>query len=85
MSNDGIRGSDWNDTDTLWGVERIARYIGKNKRTTYYLLQNDRLPHRKFGPRIICASRRELDRALGRTTEEKAASRVHLAEKGPAR
>ncbi|TAT82460.1 hypothetical protein [Rhizobium ruizarguesonis] len=35
--------------DLLWGAGAIARYIGRSKRQTYYLLEKGQVPARKIG------------------------------------
>jgi hypothetical protein len=49
--------------DLLWGVERIARHIGRNVRQTYYLLQNQKIPAQKIGA-LWVARKSTIDRAL---------------------
>jgi hypothetical protein len=36
-------------TEVLWGAKAIADFIGKDERTTFYLLQKNMLPARKVG------------------------------------
>jgi hypothetical protein len=37
------------ERDTLWGVQAIADYIGRNRRQTYYYLQEGLIPGKKIG------------------------------------
>jgi hypothetical protein len=48
---------------SAWGVERIARHIGRNVRQTYYLLQNQKIPAQKIGA-LWVARKSTIDRAL---------------------
>ncbi len=43
-------------SDLVWGVQAIAREIGRNPRQTFHLLENGKLPAGKVGGRW-CASR----------------------------
>jgi hypothetical protein len=58
------------DADLLWGVASIARHINQPIRKTRYLIQLDAIPTKKLGARIIVASKRALDQALGRAGGE---------------
>jgi hypothetical protein len=52
-------------SDTLWGVQAIATFIGRNRRQTYHYLQNKLIPGRKVGS-IWVGSRSSLrDRLSG--------------------
>lgn len=55
--------------DTLWGVAEIAAYIGRERRTTYYLIAKKKIPAKKIGHKLICARKSELDRALANNLE----------------
>jgi hypothetical protein len=50
-------------TDFLWGVQEIGRYIGRNARQVYHLLQTHKLPAQKIGA-IWVARRSQLDARL---------------------
>jgi hypothetical protein len=50
--------------DLLWGVEEIADYIRRSKRQTYYLIENEMIPIKRVGPKMIVASRTEIDATL---------------------
>jgi excisionase family DNA binding protein len=41
------------DNDFLWGCGAIARYLGITERKAYYLLEENHLPHKKLGRRIV--------------------------------
>lgn len=46
-------------SDILWGVEDIAKAIGRTRRAAYHVLDAGELPARKVGGRW-CASRQRL-------------------------
>jgi hypothetical protein len=46
--------------DLLWGVAAIAAEIGRTERQTYHMIEADKLPVKRLGPKIIVASRAEL-------------------------
>ncbi|MHC2584510.1 excisionase family DNA binding protein [Bradyrhizobium diazoefficiens] len=50
--------------DLLWGVAAIADYIGRERRSVYYLISKGVIPAKKLGAKTICARRSEIDRAL---------------------
>jgi hypothetical protein len=52
--------------DCLWGVESISRYIGRDRRQTYYLIKKRVIPAKKLGARTIMARKTELDVALSK-------------------
>jgi hypothetical protein len=47
------------EIDVIWGVEAIARTIGRTQHQTYWQLEQGHLPARKIG-RIWAASKRAL-------------------------
>jgi predicted DNA-binding transcriptional regulator AlpA len=47
-------------SDLLWGVEAIAKFIGRERRQVYYLIARRAFPSRKIGHRTIVASKSEL-------------------------
>jgi len=53
-------------TDILWGVAQIAAYIGRDQRSTYYMIAKHQIPAKKLGKRTIFARRSELDAALSK-------------------
>jgi hypothetical protein len=50
--------------DLLWGTQAIADYIGKSLTETQYLIRIKKLPIGRLGPKIIFASRKQLQRHL---------------------
>ena len=46
--------------DLAWGVEQIASTIGREERSTYYMLAKGELPARKVGGRWVASKRRLL-------------------------
>jgi hypothetical protein len=56
--------------DLIWGCAAIAAAIGRNRRATFHLLENQLLPARKVGERWV-ASRKKLLATL--TGDERAA------------
>jgi hypothetical protein len=53
--------------DLLWGVEEIADYIRRSKRQVYYLIEREMIPIKRVGPKMIVASRSEIDASLKTT------------------
>jgi excisionase family DNA binding protein len=45
--------------DLLYGVPKIAEFLGITKRATYHLIEAKRLPHFKIGA-TVCARRASL-------------------------
>jgi hypothetical protein len=45
--------------DLVWGIEAIAKLIGRTERQTYYLLSTGKLPAKQVGERWV-ASRQKL-------------------------
>jgi hypothetical protein len=58
------------DDDLLWGVDAIAKYIGRTRRQCYYLIQRGAIPATKLSHRTIAARRSELDASLRRSREK---------------
>ncbi len=52
-----------NDLDIVWGAAAIGRFIGKNRRMTFHLLENGFIPARKVGGTWV-ASRENLRRFM---------------------
>ncbi len=50
--------------DLLWGAAAIAGHIKRSLRQTYYLIEQEKLPVKKLGPRTIVGSRAEIDASL---------------------
>jgi hypothetical protein len=50
--------------DAIWGVADIAAYIGRERRSVYYLIRKGVIPVKRLGARTIMARRSDLDRAL---------------------
>lgn len=50
--------------DLLWGVQEIANYIRRSKRQAQYLIEREVLPVKRVGPKMIVASRSEIDATL---------------------
>ena len=50
--------------DLLWGAEAIAGHIGRSVRQTYYLIENDMIPVKRLGPKMIVGRRTEIDASL---------------------
>lgn len=46
--------------DLLWGVPRIAKFIGKSLTETQYLIRMGLLPIGRLGPKTIFSSKKEL-------------------------
>ncbi len=46
--------------DLAWGVEEISKAIGRDKRATYHLLANNKLPARKVGGHWVASKSRLL-------------------------
>jgi hypothetical protein len=53
--------------DLLWGVEEIADYIRRSKRQAQYLIEKKKIPIKRVGPKMIVASRSEIDASLKAT------------------
>jgi hypothetical protein len=56
--------------DLLWGVEAIADHIGRTKRQAQYLIENDKIPVTRLGPKTIVGSRTGINTALKSETSE---------------
>lgn len=56
------------DAEQAWGVEEIAKVIGRDKRATYYLLSKGALPARKVRGQWV-AYRAKLRTCLGGDVE----------------
>ncbi|RUW61834.1 DNA-binding protein [Mesorhizobium sp. M7A.F.Ca.US.008.03.1.1] len=39
--------------DLVWGIDGIAKLIGRTERQTYYLLSNGKLPAKQVGNRWV--------------------------------
>jgi hypothetical protein len=50
--------------DLLWGAEAIADHIGRSKRQTYYLIENEMIPVKRIGPKMIVGSATEITASL---------------------
>lgn len=42
-------------SDAIWGAAAIGEYLGLNKKQTFHLLENGRLPAKKVGARWLCS------------------------------
>jgi excisionase family DNA binding protein len=54
--------------DLLYGVPKIADFLGLTKRATYHLIESKRMPYFKIGA-TVCARRASLLAALERMEE----------------
>jgi hypothetical protein len=63
-----------NSLDILWGADEIGRFIGRSRRTAYWMLEKKLLPGRKIG-RIWTATKSELTEGLTKVRASEASSR----------
>jgi excisionase family DNA binding protein len=57
--------------DLLYGVPKIAEFLGLTKRATYHLIEAKRIPHFKIGA-TVCARRASLNAALDSLEQQQA-------------
>ena len=58
-----------NGPDLLYGVSKIADYLGINRRVAYHLIETGRLPAFKIG-KTVCARRSKLTAAIEEMEQE---------------
>jgi hypothetical protein len=63
MSDNATESQKLND-DLVWGTQAIADEIGRSLTETQYLIRIKALPVGRLGPKIIFASKRQLQRHL---------------------
>ncbi len=56
--------------DLAWGVDEIAKAIGRTERATFHLLAKGQLPARKVGGRWVASRRKLLSYILGEAEEQ---------------
>jgi len=50
--------------DLLWGLSAIAKHIERTVRQTQYLVETDKIPVERLGPKLIVGSRQKIDSHL---------------------
>jgi excisionase family DNA binding protein len=58
--------------DLLYGVPRIAAFLGVTERTAYHLIDTKRLPHFRMG-KILCARKSTLTKAMSELEQQSVA------------
>jgi hypothetical protein len=52
--------------DLVWGVDEIAKLIGRNYRQTYHMIQSDHLPMvKQVGERYVASRQKLIEFFLG--------------------
>jgi excisionase family DNA binding protein len=54
--------------DLLYGANKIAEFLGVNRRVAYHLIETDKIPHFKIG-KTVCSRRSRLVAAIEQLEE----------------
>jgi len=58
--------------DLLWGTQAIADFIGRSLTETQYLVRIEALPIGRLGPKLLIASKQQLQRHLTQVLKARA-------------